>query len=252
MPNALTRIALISDVHGNLTALRAVLDDIESRGIDRIVNLGDLIGKGPRCAEVVELARERCEAHVQGNWEASLTDPDRPAGDTVGDWWLDQLTEEQRKWLWELPFCHDFTMSGRNVRVFHASAQSVFHRVFSDRDEDEFLAMFANTEATGDGPLPDVVGYGDIHEPYLDSGVGDRVLFNVGSVGNNLYEPTPAYAIIEGVHGSAEAAPFAVQFVRVPYDVESEIAYARRTSMPAQGPWEVELRTGVYRGSQQG
>lgn len=250
MPHELTRVALISDVHGNLTAFRAVLDDIESRGIDRIVNLGDLVGKGPRGAEVVELARERCEAHVQGNWEAALTDPERGRSGGAGDWWLDQLGEEQRTWLWQLPFCHDFTMSGRNIRVFHASAKSVFHRVFSDRDESELLGMFANTEATGDGPVPDVVGYGDIHEPYLDSVPGDRILFNVGSVGNNLDEPTPAYAIVEGVYDSTETAPFAVQFVRVPYDVESELAYARRVGMPARDPWEIELRTGVYRGRQ--
>jgi predicted phosphodiesterase len=42
------RIALISDVHGNLTALEAVLGDIDTRGIGRIFNLGDYVGKGPR------------------------------------------------------------------------------------------------------------------------------------------------------------------------------------------------------------
>jgi predicted phosphodiesterase len=44
----LDRIALISDVHGNLTALEAVLADIASRGIERVFNLGDYVGKGPR------------------------------------------------------------------------------------------------------------------------------------------------------------------------------------------------------------
>jgi predicted phosphodiesterase len=44
----LERIALISDVHGNLTALKAVLEDIDARGISRIFNLGDYVGKGPR------------------------------------------------------------------------------------------------------------------------------------------------------------------------------------------------------------
>lgn len=48
----LERIALISDVHGNLTALEAVLDDIDARGISRIFNLGDYVGKGPRGQEV--------------------------------------------------------------------------------------------------------------------------------------------------------------------------------------------------------
>ena len=53
----LERIALISDVHGNLTALEAVLADIDSRGITRIFNLGDYVGKGPRGRQVVEICR---------------------------------------------------------------------------------------------------------------------------------------------------------------------------------------------------
>jgi len=47
----LDRLAIISDVHGNVTALQAVLADIQARGISRIVNLGDVIGKGPRGSE---------------------------------------------------------------------------------------------------------------------------------------------------------------------------------------------------------
>jgi predicted phosphodiesterase len=49
----LQRIAVISDIHGNVTALRAVLADIEARGITRVVNLGDVVGKGPRGSEAV-------------------------------------------------------------------------------------------------------------------------------------------------------------------------------------------------------
>ena len=73
----LDRIALISDVHGNLTALEAVLADIDARGITRIFNLGDYVGKGPRGREVVDLCRERCEVNILGNWDDFLPDPDR-------------------------------------------------------------------------------------------------------------------------------------------------------------------------------
>ena len=61
------RIALISDVHGNLTALDAVLADIDARGISRIFNLGDYVGKGHRGREVVEICRERCEVNILGS-----------------------------------------------------------------------------------------------------------------------------------------------------------------------------------------
>ncbi|HEY1095537.1 MAG TPA: metallophosphoesterase family protein [Glycomyces sp.] len=247
MHSSLERVALISDVHGNLTAFQAVLDDIAARGITRVFNLGDTVGKGPRGSACVDLSRERCEVHVQGNWEASLTNPERMAGFPLGGWWRDELPEEQRKWLRDLPLSHDFLMSGKRIRVFHASPQSVYHRVFFDHDETEFLGMFANTEATGDGPAPDVVGYGDIHDPYLESDRQGRTLFNVGSVGNALDDPTPVYVIVEGVPGSLDPGPFSIQFVRVAYDLESEIEVARRSGMPEADVWEVELRTGVYR-----
>ena len=70
------RVGLISDVHGNLTALEAVLADIDARGITRIFNLGDDVGK------------------LRGR-----------------------------------PFSHDFTMSGRRIRVMHAPSETVHRRV---------------------------------------------------------------------------------------------------------------------------
>jgi predicted phosphodiesterase len=65
----LDRIAVISDVHGNVTALRAVLADIKARGITRIVNLGDVVGKGPRGSAAIQITRERCAVTARGNRE---------------------------------------------------------------------------------------------------------------------------------------------------------------------------------------
>lgn len=67
------RLAIISDIHGNLTALETVLKDIEKRGIKRIICLGDLAGKGPSSVEVVDLIREKCEVVVKGNWDHFMT-----------------------------------------------------------------------------------------------------------------------------------------------------------------------------------
>lgn len=244
----LERIALISDVHGNLTALEAVLDDIAARGITRIFNLGDCVGKGPRGRETVDMCRERCEVNIRGNWDDFLPDPDRDHDDPNMAWWLDRLSPGQGAWLRTLPFCHDFLVSGRQVRLFHASSQSVHRRVHFDHDEAEFLQMFANTPATGDGPPPMVVGYGDTHDPYYEVDRERRTLFNTGSVGNSLDDPTPAYAVVEGVRGSPDAAPFSLQFVRVPYDVEAELEVARAVGLPDYDAYAAELRHGIYRG----
>ncbi|WBQ05343.1 metallophosphoesterase family protein [Kribbella sp. CA-293567] len=244
---ALQRIALISDVHGNLSALEAVLADIGQRGIERIFNLGDYVGKGPRGSAVVDLCRERCEVNILGNWDDFLPDPERTFDSEGLQWWKNELREDQWAWLRALPFSYDFLLSGRRVRLFHASASSVHRRVRFDHDEQEFLGLFENTEATGDGPVPTVVGYGDTHDAFYEVDLG-RTLFNTGSVGNSMSDPTPVYVILEGVPDSLDDASFSIQFVRVPYDARAELEVARALRMPELNGYEAEILHGVYRG----
>ena len=240
------KIALISDVHGNVTALEAVLADIAGRGIERIVNLGDVVGKGPRGSLAVDRCRQVCEVTVRGNWDDHLpVCPDDAPPEFI--WWRDELRQDQRDWLTSLPLSYDLLVSGRRVRLFHASAQSPHVRVHSHHTDEQFDGMFRATEMTGDGPEPSVVVYGDIHDAYVEVREA-RTLANAGSVGNPLDEPTPCYAILEGVPDSADAAPFGLQFVRVPYDVDAEIAIAHTLAMPTVEAWERELRTARYRG----
>lgn len=242
------RIALISDVHGNLTALEAVLADIDRRGISRIYNLGDYVGKGPRGREVVERCRDRCEVNLLGNWDDFLPDPDRGFDNDDLRWWRDQLAPGQGEWLRSLPFSHDFWLSGRRVRLFHASEETVHRRVRYVRSQAEFEALFTNTEAAGDGPLPDLVGYGDTHDPFYECQLRGRTAFNTGAVGNCMGDPTPLYCILEGELGSETRAPWSLSYVRVPYDVEAELAAARELGAPQYDGYELELRHGLYRG----
>jgi predicted phosphodiesterase len=243
----LERIALISDVHGNLTALEAVLADIEARGIRRIFNLGDYVGKGPRGQAVVDRCQEVCEVNILGNWDDFLPDPARTDDSDSMRWWKNELREDQWTWLRALPFCHDLVLSGRQIRLFHASSDTVHHRTHFDHDEKQFLAMFENTPATGDGPVPTVVGYGDIHDAFCETDLG-RTLFNVGSVGNSLGDPTPVYTILEGVPDTTDPAPFSIQFVRVPYDAQAELQVAHALNAPELKGYEAELLHGTYRG----
>lgn len=244
----LDRVAVVSDVHGNLTAYESVLADIAARGIASVVNLGDVVGKGPRGAECVRLTREREVVTVQGNWEAFLTGADYEG---PARWWLDQLDPGQADWLAALPFSHDLVLSGRRVRMLHASPQGVFNRVSYRHTPEQYAGMFLNTEHTGDGPPPSCVLYGDIHGTYLE-GDDNQTLVNVGSVGNPLDATTSSYVVLEGVLGSDAPAPFGVQFVRVPFDTEAEIAVAEASGMPEAQEYAIELRTGLYRGYQNG
>lgn len=231
-----------------MTALDAVLADIAQRGIERIINLGDTAGKGPRGEAAVQRCREVCELSVRGNWDDFLQGiPDDGPEEMV--WWRDELSESSLAWLKALPLSHDLLLSGRRIRLFHASAESPHVRVLFHHTPEQFDAMFENTAMTGGGPAPDVVGYADIHDAYIES-FKARTLFNIGSVGNPLDEPTPSYVILEGVVDAAQAEPFGTQFVRVPYDIEAEVAVAEQLQMPTRDVWSVELRTAVYRGHQ--
>jgi len=237
------QIAVLSDVHGNITAFEAVLADIAARGIRTVFNLGDVAGKGPRGSAAVRLSRERCAMTVRGNWDDIL------ASDRVDypglQWWRDELSDADRRWLGALPESLDIALGGQPVRMFHASATSVYTRVRREHSDAEFDGMFANTELTGDGPVPTLVCYGDIHGTYLKA-VGGRTLINVGSVGNALDYTSAGYVVLTPQDGEAPH----VEFVRVAYDREAEIAVAMASGMPQAEAYAIELRTGVYRGRQ--
>ncbi|KQY80690.1 serine/threonine protein phosphatase [Paenibacillus sp. Root52] len=241
------RIAIVSDIHGNMTAWEAVLNDIRSRGLKRIFCLGDLVGKGPDPVQVVDQVRETCEQVVRGNWD-ELVAVNRDNENFT--WQADKLGQERLDYLANLPFSHQFELSGRTIRLVHASPQSVYHRVQPWDEMDKRIAMFdapANEPELGQA---DIVGYGDVHNAYLQH-LNGKVLFNVGSVGNPLDIPQASYCILEGASNGDINQAINIQFVRVPYDIEQEVQVAQQAGVPALELYIREIRTGVYRGLQE-
>ncbi len=241
------RIAIISDIHGNVPALMSVMDDILARNIDRIFCLGDMVGKGPHSDMAVDIVREHCEIVIQGNWDDFIGNPtDQP--DLL--WHQRRLGADRLSYLASLPFSFDFWMSGRYVRLLHASPESVYTRVQPWHPVEKRLTMFENSDKTGTaahGGLPDVVGYGDVHNAYVQHFPG-KMLFNAGSVGNPLEIPQASYAIMEGQYESREPGVLAITLIRVPYDIEEAIRLAEEAEMPLLEPYQRELRTARYRG----
>lgn len=237
------QIALIGDIQGNLPALEAVLADIDRRGIERIIGLGDLAGKGASGSAVVDICRVRCETTILGNWDAAIA---TFVGDADFSWYQAELGPERRAWLGSLPFSVDFVLSGQRVRLVHASPQGVNHRVFQTGADEVKLEMFENTDLTDPAFVPTVVGYADIHTPYVRT-FHHRTLFNVGSVGNALDTTLASYVVLEGVPDEPDVAAWGLQIVRVPYDVERAIADVREAGAPRAEAWAFELTTARYR-----
>ena len=70
------KIAVISDIHGNIYALMKAFEDIEEQGVDKVICLGDLVGYGPHPNEVIALIKRREIPCIKGNYDASVVDGD--------------------------------------------------------------------------------------------------------------------------------------------------------------------------------
>ena len=250
------KIAIISDIHGNITALEAVLADINQRGIHRIFCLGDSIAKCANPDLVVDKLREVCEVMLIGNSDYSIC---RPEVKDKKFWSRVKIGEERANYLFNLPISYEFYLSGHLIRLFHASPvglSNIYNPMFSNkgtRYEGSELYnpedLFQNTDfigKTSNDPIPDIVGYGHIHTPCIFR-FKNKTVFNPGSVGisvemlntdvndkSNKFSTLASYIIIEGNYNSKDLASISFNLVRVPYDIEKEIKYLEQSDMPSK------------------
>ena len=251
------KIAIISDIHGNTTALEAVLEDIKNRNIKRVFCLGDSVIKGPNPDIVIDIIREKCEVVLMGNCDESV------ASDIALEkkyWTRIKIGEERAKYLKNLPVMYEFYLSGHLVRLFHSSpfgldlicnpAFSNAQNRYAKREIVNPLDMFKNTEFIGKtekDPVPDIVGYGHIHTPNLFR-YHNKLLFNPGSVGaademlnlgdendlTNKFSTLASYAIIEGNFNSKDMDSISITHIRVPYEISKEIEMLEKSDMPGK------------------
>ncbi len=234
------KIAIISDIHANVPALKSVLEDINKRGIDLTICLGDLAGKGPSSAEAVDLVKENCNYIIKGNWDYNLTEKD---SDKI-NWYQKQLGKERLTFMKELPIYMEFFISGKLLRLCHASPNDLFHRTHLRSDLDERLKLFEPTKTLN--IEADIIGYGDIHHAYVEYLYG-KTIFNTGSVGHPMEIPQASYAIIEGEYESKTEAPLTISIARIPYDIDQAVSDAELSDMLDKKPYINELQTAIYR-----
>lgn len=217
------RIALISDIHGNEVALRAVKESIERTGADQVVCLGDVATLGPRPGFVLDTLRELGCPCILGNHDDFLLRPDlirtyteAPVVVEAVDWCRDQLSEA------DLDFVRTFKpgveiqldASSRLV-LFHGSPRSHMEDLLSTTPPDELDRLLAGESAA-------VMAGGHTHIQMLRQHRG-MLLVNPGSVGLPFKEyvagraPTlmahAEYATVEASHGAIN-----VMLHRVPLD----------------------------------
>jgi predicted phosphodiesterase len=181
------RIAVISDVHANLPALRAVIDDVARIGADALYCVGDVVGRGPHPNEVVDELRRLEIPTVQGNWDEAIGMDREQTGATWSSseaeetgnasmrWSAECLTEENRAWLRQLPVTMRVTLGGRSAYFFHGSPLRANEYLWADRPSRTF-ARIASDEAD------DIFCFGHTHEAWHRI-VGQAHFVACGSVG---------------------------------------------------------------------
>lgn len=248
------RIAIISDVHGNITALNTVLADIKSRGISKIYCLGDSVTKCANPDLVIDLLRQNCDVILKGNCDDIMT---TPYAKERKFWTREKIGEERTEFLKNLPVSYDFYMSGYLIRLFHASPFSLEHiynpmfsnvnTAYSTKELINPEQLFENTEFIGkteSDPIPDIIGYGHIHTPNIFR-FKNKTVFNTGSIGiptemlNSAdfdetckFSTVSSYIILEGELDSKDLSSISINLVRVPYDIEQEVKYLEESDMP--------------------
>lgn len=234
------RIAIFSDVHGNLTALEAVLADIGQQGVDELVFGGDLCLFGARPAESLALIRGQKIPAVYGNTEIWLESPppllaDLPPAEqsrrqllqAIAAWTRHQLSDSDRAWLADLPFSRRISPTADpagDLLITHANPRDVYGVIFPPpaaqqglygqvrQSDDDLNGLLGQTTAA-------VIAFGHIHIPFVRHWRGLR-LVNISSVslpgdGN----PAAKYAIL-----TWQAGQWLVEHRQVAYDVRPEIA----------------------------
>lgn len=181
------RVAIVSDIHGNITALEAVIADVDAQSPDLIVHGGDLCVIGPRPAEVIDVIRERGWPGVLGNTDEITFDSSAQAEqkrkapklrdwlsilfETLNPWAQARLGEDRIEWLRGLPRewrCGDLV-------VMHASPGDLWRSPMPDASDAELLHEYGDTDAN-------LVVYGHIHRAFVRS-LEKLTVANSGSVG---------------------------------------------------------------------
>jgi len=257
------KIAIISDIHGNLEALKATIRDIEKRKVDKIFCLGDTIAKGVHPKECIKIIKENCEVVLQGNTDEYFSKEhnleEKPETEQQRIKWNKSLiSDDEREYLQSLPFSYEFYMSGRLVRIFHATPWVNNKPILNQDMPYTKYEMFLPTENTISDKIADVVVYGHIHHQFMDK-IYNKTLINVGSVGNsfdtirnsnkdgNVLETTCSnYVIIEGEFGNKEyGEEISFNFVRVLYNIKEELKDVDKNIEKEN--YQYELENGMYR-----
>lgn len=238
------RVALISDIHGNLVSFEAVLADIDQQKIDEIIFLGDAATLGPQPHAVVRRLKELDCPCIRGNHETYLFKPALGHAYMRGtQWFVDtltwcrgQLTPEDYNFLGTFRPILKFALGpDASLICFHGSPRSNVENIFATTPPNELTDMLGGYEAT-------VMAGGHTHVQMLRRHKG-LMIVNAGSVGMPFEEmpfsganprvmPWAEYTVLSYDNGR-----IGVELRRIPVDMKAIKQAAIESHMPEPDDW---------------
>ena len=237
------KVAIISDIHANVIALKAVLKDIEEQQVDRIYCVGDLVGYASFPNEVIDLIKEKNIPTVMGNYDDGIgyqrficgCDYKDAKAEALGHqsivWTKKHTSEENKEFLRNLPKEIQVNIAGKRLLLVHGSPNRLNEYVTEEISED-----YASELITLAGT--DILICGHTHLPFTMV-LKDKMLINVGSVGKPKHgDPQAIYALISFTRDVT------VDFRKVPYDYEATATAIEASELPNE--FAQIIRTGKY------
>lgn len=209
------RIGLIADVHANVVALQAVLEDMGQ--VDIILCAGDIVGYNPYPNETVKLLKKYKVKCVRGNCDNAVITGDttwfNPVANQTIKWTISHLTRESMRFLETLPAHIDLN----GLTVTHGGPNRLSELVY-ENDHERFCRAFDPFEVS-------VVVFGHTHMP-LEEVCGDKIILNPGSVGQPRDgDPRACYGIYD-----SETRKFEIR--RVAYDYKKVQDAIKEAGLP--------------------
>ncbi|HBT39295.1 MAG: metallophosphoesterase family protein [Pseudothermotoga sp.] len=229
------RLAFLGDLHGNSEALKAVLEDIDKKGVDEIFCLGDLVGYGPDPEDVVQEIKKRAIKTIMGNYDDGVGHSRQSCGCSyapgreteVGDislnWTIEHTSQEVKDFLKSLPRRLSFEVENVKFLLVHGSPLSELLEYVTPHTDPERLQKIAQSTSE------DVIVNGHTHIPMV-RWVSGKLILNPGSVGRPKdADPRASYMIVEVRRGTVQA-----HIVKVPYDVKKTVEKIVKNNLPLE------------------
>lgn len=220
------KIAVVSDIHSNITALESVINALKEEEIDFFLCSGDTVGYGPHPNQVCEALRKiKNLVCVKGNHDEAVLKGDfsrlNPIAAEAAQWTREKMKKENLNFLSRLKEIEPLKMDTLNILMVHGSPRDPLYEYILPTASSSLLEQFLEDSRA------DIIIMGHTHIPFVKN-FGYKAVINAGSVGqprdNN---PRASYALIDTITGE-------ISIKRVAYDIDLVAEDIKKTALPKE------------------